>query len=281
MKKIAIMCDSGADISLEEANALGFYVIRMPITINGVEYKEAMDITTRELIQHMKNGDKVTTSQPIMGEIVAMWDNLLKEYDQIFYLPIARALSGTCQNAINLAKEKEYAGKVFVVDSEFVSCPSTHILKVVKDMFEKGYTCEEVKEKLEKETNLYAILIPESLDALKAGGRISPAAAALAGLLKIVPLLTVDHGAIDVYSKVRTLKKAYQEGITAITKDVNPEEYDWMVIDADNKEASKVLKAELEKVTGMPVIECEFKSIIMSHTGPGTIGFGRIKKLKY
>lgn len=281
MKKIAIMCDSGADISLKEAEELGFHVIRMPININGVEYKEAIDITREELIQHMRNGDKVNTSQPIMGELVSMWDNLLKENDQVFYLPIAKALSGTCQNAINLSKEDKYAGKVFVVDSEFVSCPSTHILTVVKDMFDKGYSCEEVKEKLENETNLYAILIPENLDALKAGGRISPAVAALAGLLKIVPLLTVDHGAIDVYSKVRTLKKAYQEGINAITKDVNPEEYDWMVIDADNKEASRILRGELEQTTGMPVAECEFKSIVMSHVGPGTIGFGRIKKLKY
>ena len=72
------------------------------------------------------------------------------------------------------------------------------------------------------------MLIPEKLDTLKAGGRISPAAAAIAGLLKIVPLLNIRHGAIDLEDKVRTLKKAYQKGIEVVTKDVNPEDFtDW------------------------------------------------------
>ena len=101
----------------------------------------------------------------------------------------------------------------------------------------QGYTCVQAKEKIEQEGELFAILIPETLTALKNGGRISPAAAALAGLLKIQPLLKVEHGAIDLVDKVRTLKKAYKEGIEVVLKDIDPKEYDWMIIDAYNRKA--------------------------------------------
>ena len=80
---------------------------------------------------------------------------------------------------LRLAQER-YEGKVTVVDSTFVCYPVIYMLKAAREMLEKGYTCAQIKEKIEKEGELFAILIPENLNALKNGGRISPAAAALA-----------------------------------------------------------------------------------------------------
>lgn len=281
MKNIALLCDSSADITKEEALNLNIHVLRMPIIVNGKEYTEEETIFDEDIIQALHNGDKVTTTQPSLGELTTIWDDLLKTYDEVFYIPLSKALSGTCHNALAIADTKEYQGKVFVVDSEYVCYPVVKQLLVARDMFSKGYDCQTVKQKLEEESDLYAILIPETLTALKNGGRISPAAAALGGLLKIHPLLKVEHGAIDVQDKVRTLKKAYKEGIKVVMKDVNPKDYIWMIIDADNRSVSDELKIELEAITGEAVEQRNFKAVIMSHTGPGTIGFGRIKKIKY
>ncbi len=281
MKKIALMCDSSADITKEEATTLGIHVLRMPVIIEGQEYIEEETIQDADIIQAIKDGKSIKTAQPIIGSLTGMWDELLESYDQVFYIPLAKALSGTCTTAINLSKYDKYEGKVFVLDSDFVCYPVVEMLKTAKDMFSKGYTCAEVKEKIEKEGELFAILIPESLTALKNGGRISPAAAALAGLLKIHPLLKVDHGSIDLVDKVRTLKKAYKEGIDVVLKDVNPEDYEWMIIDADNRKVSDELKVMLEEATGQPVSQQIFKAVILSHAGPGTIGFGRIRKIRY
>lgn len=279
MKNIALLCDSSADISTEEAKKLDIHVVRMPITIDGVEYIEGKTITDSDIVSALKQGKLVKTAQPIVGDLIATWEELLKTYDEVFYLPLSKALSGTCRTAIKMAET--YEGRVCVVDSEYVCYPIIKQLMVAKEMFEKGYTCQQVKEKLEKESHLFAILIPETLTALKNGGRISPAAAAVAGLLKIQPLLKVEHGAIDLVDKIRTLKKAYKEGIQVVTEGINPEEYDWMIIDADNREVSNELKVMLEEAIHQPVEQHSFKAVIMSHTGPGTIGFGRIKKLTY
>lgn len=279
MKKIALLCDSSADITKEEADALGINVLRMPICMNGKEYIEEETIFDEDIIKALKNNDKVNTAQPIIGDITNMWKHLLEKHEEVFYLPLSRKLSGTCHVAQSLAKNFE--GKVTVVDSTYVCYPVVHQLKVAKKMFEKGYTSNQVKQKLETESSMFAILIPETLTALKNGGRISPAAAAVAGLLKIQPLLKVEDGAIDLVDKVRTLKKAYKEGIRVVMEGIDPKDYDWMIIDADNREVSNELKIMLEEAIGQTVEQHVFKAVILSHAGPGTIGFGRIKKISY
>ena len=280
-KKVAIMCDSSADISVEEANELGIYVLRMPIIIDGEEYLEGLSINDQDIYEALKQGKKVTTTQPSIGEMITMWQELLETHDEVFYLPLSKHLSGTCMNAMGMAEQEEFKGKVTVVESEFVCYPLVYILKHVKDMLDRGYTTLQIKEIIEKETNLFAILIPENLTTLKNGGRISPAAAKLAGMLKIQPLLKVEHGAIDVQDKVRTLHKAYKKGIEVVTKDIDVDDYQWMIIHAFNEETAKELQKDLEDTIQQPIEIHEFKAVILSHTGEGTIGFGRIKKLQY
>lgn len=279
MKKIALMCDSSADITKEEADRLGIHVLRMPIVIDGTAYVEEKDIFEKDILEALSAERKVTTTQPSIGEMITMWDELLKTHDEVFYLPLSRELSGTCRNALQMAKE--YEGKVTVVDSLYACYPIIVQLQAAKEMFEKGYDTATVKEKIEKESELYAILIPETLTTLKNGGRISPAAAALAGMFKIQPLLKVEQGAIDVHAKVRTLSKAYKEGMLAVTNNINTDDYTWMVIHSNNQEKAEELQKELEEITSQKVAIHTFKSVILSHTGPGTIGFGRIRKMKY
>lgn len=278
MKKIALMCDSSADITEEEAKALDIHVLRMPITIDGKEYIDSKTISDNDIIEALRAEKQVKTAQPVIGDMVNMWIDLLKDYDEVFYLPLSNKLSGTCQTAIGLSKKFE--GRVHVVDSELVCYPVVSVLKMARELLEEGYSCAQVKKKIEDDGELYAVIIPENLTALKNGGRISPAAAALAGLLKIQPLLSVEHGAIDLVDKVRTLKKAYREGIERVTKDIHPEDYIWMIIDADNRAMSDELKPILEEACGQPVEQRTFKAVILTHTGPRTIGFGRIRKLK-
>lgn len=281
MRKVAFMCDSSADITKEEAKELDIHVLRMPIIIDGVPYIEEDTIKDEQIIQALHQEKKVTTTQPSLGELMTMWRDLLKNHDEVFYLPLSKELSGTCRNAILMAQEEEFKGRVTVVNSEYACYPIIKQLEVAREMVALGYESNEIKRKLEEESEMFAILIPETLTALKNGGRISSAAAALGGLLKIHPLLKVENGAIDVQDKVRTISKAYKEGINVCVRDIDPKDYMWMIIDADNRKTSDELKTMLEEATQQPVEQRVFKAVIMSHTGPGTIGFGRIRKIKY
>lgn len=277
MKKIAFMCDSSADISSDEASLLDLYVVRMPIILNGKEYIEDTSINDQKICEALSENGLLKTAQPRIGDIKKMWDDLLVEFDEVFYIPISKALSGTYEIASALANN--YEGRVCVVESKYVCYPIVHQLISARKLFENGYSTEEIKFKIENESELFAILIPETLQTLKNGGRISAGALALANLLKIQPLLKVEEGAIDVVDKVRTLKKAYKVGLDIVCKDIDPQEYEWMIIHAQQPLRAAELKKILEEQVHQPVSLHAFKAVILAHTGVGTIGFGRIKKL--
>ena len=283
MKKIAFMCDSAADLTVEEARKLNIHVLRMPLSIDGKSYTEGVDISIEQICDAIQNQIPVKTSQPVLGDILTMWDSLLEEYDEIFYVPMMKALSGTCMNAINLSKEEPYAGRVFVLDSDYIAYPVVNLLVWAREQVSLGHSLAEIKEKIEKDGGMYAVLIPENLETLKQGGRITPAAAAMASLLKIQPMLWLDENGIDQLGKVRTLKKAYTKGIEALIKDVdNFDDYYWMVIDACNMKMSDEFVPLLKEAAHQDVIEQHhFNAVILSHTGPGTLAFGRIKKLHF
>ncbi len=279
MKKIAIMVDSGADITIDEAKEMGVYVIRMPIVIDGVEYIEEKEINASEIAKKMRDGAIVKTAQPVLGETMKMWDQLLKEYDEVLFLPISSGISGTYQTSKRASDFDEYKGRVFVVDSKFVCAPTKVLLQFIKEMIKAGYDSEQILNKVENEAEMFAIIVPEDLVYLKRGGRISNAAAMLGNLLKIVPVLKVENGAIDVQTKVRTVHKAYQVAMETIADVENKDDYIWMMLscDTDIDEYAK----KFAKICGNEVITDSIKSVVMSHTGPGTFACGRIKKLKF
>lgn len=277
MLKIALMTDSSADISNEDAAKYGIYVLRFPLTINGIEYIEEESITLNEFTQKMYDGAIAKTAQSIIGRLLTMWDELLLTYDHVIYSPISSGLSGAYQTA--MVQSKAYDGKVTVINSKCACYPHQLLCREIKKMVDRGYQPNEIKEIIEKESLMWAVLIPEDLVYLKRGGRISAAAAALGSLLKIVPLLKVENGAIDALEKVRTLKKAYAVGIELATNVENHEDYYWIVCESNATEKAVEIAKEMEHITNQSVTIAPIFPVIMAHTGPGTIGIGYIKKL--
>ncbi len=97
-------------------------------------------------------------------------------------------------------------------------------------------------------------------------------------MLKIVPVLKVENGAIDVETKVRTSKKAYQVAMEHVANVENKDDYEWMMLSVDNDISE--YKKEFEAMVQKEVIVDSLKAVIMCHVGPGTFALGRIKKIK-
>ena len=119
-----------------------------------------------------------------------LWDEVLKEYDQLVHIPMSSGLSGSCQTAMMLAQD--YDGKVEVVNNQRISVTQREsVLDAVK-LAEHGMDAVQIREILEREkfeSSIYLTL--DTLRYLKKGGRITPAAAALGTLLRIKPVLTI------------------------------------------------------------------------------------------
>ena len=275
--KIAVLTDSSADISIKEAKEKGLHVIRFPLIIDNEDYIEEETITVEEFTKKMYGGSLAKTSQPSVGALFKKWDGLLKEYDHIIYAAISTGISGAYNTA--LGQSRNYEGKVTVINTCYVAYPMQILCDEIKTMIKLGYTPNEIKEKIESSEKMDAILIPGDLQYLKRGGRISPQAASLANLLKIVPLLQVAEGKIDAYEKVRTTKKAYDVAFKYFEERTdNYSEYYWYVVHADCETLGKEMQERLATLTGQEVVLKKIFPVIMAHTGPGSVGIGRSKK---
>ena len=116
MKKTAILTDSNSGITQEQAKQLGIYVVAMPFTINDEEYLEDISITQEQFYEFLKQDADVKTSQPSQYYLEELWNDILKEYEEIVYIPMTSGLSGTCENAKKYAEN--FNGKVYVVDNK-------------------------------------------------------------------------------------------------------------------------------------------------------------------
>lgn len=220
MRKIAVVVDTNSGVTKKDLEAYSdVYVVPMPFMINGEEYFEEINLTQKDFYNLLENEAEIFTSQPSIGQVVELWENLLKKYKQIVHIPMSSALSKTCETAQNFAKD--YEGRVFVVDNKRISVTLKQSMEDALKLIDKGNSAQEIKDYLEKtslDSSIYIMV--DTLKYLKRGGRITPAAAAIGTLLKIKPILQIQGGKLDSFAKVINDKLARAKMITAIKKDL-------------------------------------------------------------
>lgn len=218
---VAIITDSNSGIGQKEAEAAGIYVIPMPFYINGELFFEETTMTQAEFYEQLAKGVDVNTSQPSPADIMELWDKLLKEYDEIVHMPMSSSLSSSCDTAIALADEDDYKGRVFVVNNQRISITMRQAAFEAKKLADAGISAGKIKETLERtkaDSGIYIAV--ETMEYLKKGGRVTPAAAGIATILNIKPVLQIQGGKLDQYAKVRGMKAAKKEMFKAIHNDL-------------------------------------------------------------
>ena len=126
--KVAIVSDSNSGITQAEAKELGIHIVPMPFTIEGEEYFEDINLSQESFYNKLLQDVSVSTSQPSIGLVMSLWDDLLKEFDQIVYIPMSSGLSESCASALRVA-EVDYKGKVFVVDNQRISVTQNNLFR--------------------------------------------------------------------------------------------------------------------------------------------------------
>ena len=218
MSKVAIVTDSNSGITQKESKELGIRVIPMPFFIDGKEYLEDITLTQEEFYVKLEGDADISTSQPSVGELQDTFDEVLKDYDELVFIPMSSGLSGTCQTATMLAED--YDGKVCVVNNQRISVTMRQSAIDALELAKKGYSAKEIKEILEKhkfDSSIYITL--ETLKYLKKGGRITPAAAAIGTVLNLKPVLQIQGEKLDAYTKTRGKEAAKKKMIEAMKND--------------------------------------------------------------
>ena len=119
MSKIAIVTDSNSGITQARGKELGIYVLPMPFFIDGNIYYEDITLTQEQFYERLGADSDISTSQPSPGNVMELWEKILKDHDEIVCIPMSSGLSSTCATATSIAAE--YKGRVQVVDNQRIS----------------------------------------------------------------------------------------------------------------------------------------------------------------
>ena len=285
--KVAIVTDSNSGITQRQGEEAGIYVVPMPFMMAEETFYEDISLTQKDFYEKLEGGVDISTSQPSPADLLDLWNGLLEEYEEIVHIPMSSGLSSACQTAIMLAED--YEGKVFVVNNQRISVTQRQSVLEAKRMANEGMTASAIKEKLEEtkmESTIYITL--DTLEYLKKGGRITPAAALLGTFLRIKPVLTIQGEKLDAFAKARTMKQAKTMMITAAKKDMeerfgDPEgdRTSIAVAHSNNEAAAMEFKKELEEVfpnTGEIYVD-NLSLSVSCHIGPGALAIACTKRL--
>ena len=283
--KTAILTDSSCGMTQKEAKELGVYMLPMPFYINDELYYEEVDLSQDEFYEKLLNDVNIKTSQPLPGDVMDMWESLLKEYDEIVYIPLSSGLSGSVEAAKLWASE--YDGKIVVVDNQRVSVTLRSSVRDAKIMADKGKSAKEICKILEKtklESSIYIMV--DTLSYLSKGGRLTPAAAAIGTLLKIKPVLQIHGEKLDAFAKARSVKHAKATMLEAVEKDMKKrfknDECEIAMAYTHNPEDAEIFKAEVVEKLGISPEDIVMNPLALNiacHIGPGALALTVSKKL--
>lgn len=286
MSKVIIMTDSNSGITQTQAKEMGVVVLPMPFYINEEMFYEDIDLSQEQFYEKLQAGGDIKTSMPLVGDVTDKWDELLKEYDEVVYIPMSSGLSSSCETAYMLSQD--YDGKVEVVNNQRISVTMRQSVIDAKNLAEAGKSAKEIKDILEAakfDSSIYIMV--DTLTYLKKGGRITPAAAALGTLLKLKPVLQIQGEKLDAFAKARTVKQAKNIMIEAMKSDFEKrfDSADGRNINLEmaythDLEAALAFKEEVK--AAFPENEIVLNPLSLSvscHIGPGALAIACSKKI--
>lgn len=289
MSKIAIVTDSNSGITQVQGKEMGIFVLPMPFTIDGSDYFEDIDLGQQDFYQKLHDDAVISTSQPAVGDLLELWNGILKDFDEIVHIPMSSGLSSSCQTALTFAEE--FDGKVQVVNNQRISVTQRQSVLDAYRMAENGKNALEIKTILEDtkfDSSIYIMV--DTLKYLKRGGRVTPAAAAFAEILNLKPVLQIQGEKLDAFSKARGIKQARSVMIQAIKKDIekrfggfHPEAPTVRLAIAHTNNEAAALAYQEEVAKEFPGYEIYLDHLSLSiacHIGPNSLALACTEILK-
>lgn len=267
-----IIADTPCMYTPSEGRSMDLAVIPACTIIDGVVYRDHEDITSEEFLVKVAAGAAPTSSQPSIGDIIEVYESC---HEDTLALPIGDGLSGTYQNMVSAKNMLENNDHIHVLDTRTLAGPQHYLVRKAMKLRELGKDIEAIKAELQKciETSA-SFVIPSDFNFLKRSGRLTPAAAKIGTILKIVPVMTQteDMQRITLFSLKRSKKKALSAIIDHLKSIGVNKDYLITVSHGGAAEEAKAVLAQIKEHFADSATEL-FQLIpsLICHGGPGCI----------
>lgn len=272
MEKIAIITDSTADLTKDLRKKDNIYVIPLYVNIGGKYLKDGIDIKTDEIIEYNeKNPDNLAkSSAPSPGDVKSIIGKARADgFDKIFVVTVSSRLSAT----FSIFKiEAEDDSNIKLIDSKSASLGETLLVGYIQSLIGEGYSFDQISGLLDGVVDKKSVYIwVDSLESLKAGGRLSTAALKTVKFFNIKPILNLgEDGKVGIIKLKAKEDKAIKDIVKKIREDLKDSEKYYLAIGhgGDEKLLKKIEKEASDLIDGaLSYKNNYFGSVIRVHSG--------------
>jgi DegV family protein with EDD domain len=277
MAPVAIVTDTCHYLPRQLVAARGIHEVSLYVHWDGREDREAQLPDFDGYYRHLAGAASLpTTSQPSIGDFLAVWEPLLDDGREIVSIHLAGGISGTV-GAAQQARETlgERAARVHVLDSVSACGGEGLVVLAAHAAAARGIgAAEVVAHAREARAALKMWFAIDTLEYLRRGGRIGTAQAWLGSALKIKPILTLE-AEITPVERVRTSGRAFERLVDYLRSRKQEGADGWVIQHIQAPEACARMVERGREIFGTdPVFVSEVGPVIGTHVGPGLLGAG-------
>ncbi len=279
----AILTDSIADIPMDVLDKYQIHVLNLTLSWNEEEYLDRITISPEQFYKLQQVRSTFPgSSVPSTSTVKALYQHLADHYDNIIVLSVAKSLSGTWNQMNKTAelfnKEKK---RITVIDTCLNSVAQGLLVREVAKKAQEGKSYEELinmAENLKKRIKIYVSV--STFKYMVKGGRVSPLKGAIATLLNLKPIVSLDENGKGIAFEKSFSGKGLIKKMTQIIKEMKEEKgiESYAVVHADAEKRGRQFSDLMERVTGKaPEYISSISPIVGMHSGKGAIAIGVIE----
>lgn len=245
MEKFKLIVDSSSNMVNDPARNVE--VVPLTISFGGKDYIDDQNLNIQEFLSDMnKNQVAGKTTCPS----IQAWLDALEGTEKAIIVTMTSGMSGTFSSALqakNMYEEKHPSSQIIVVDSRSAGPELTIVLHGIEKMIQGDIRFVDLEEEIaEFRMHTHLLFILQSLHNLSLNGRVSPAVAKIAGLLKINLIGTASKdGKLEPLTKARGMKKAVRE-LLKYMKDDNYHGGEVIIDHCENEKDAETIKEKLQ-----------------------------------
>ena len=276
---IHIVSDTSTLYSTAQAEAAGFAVSPLSVTIAGKSYREFDEISAEEFVDLIRQGHMPTSSQPAIGEVEELYARYNGE--EIINVAMASGLSGTYNSAVAAAQLSENGENISVLNTRTLCGPHRYLVQKAVQWAEEGQSRSQILEKLNALMDTAkSFLVPADFDYLRRGGRLSPLVSHVGKAANLTPIMTQTETGERL--TVASIRRGYSHAVKYIVKELQKagigEGWQVQISHAGAQEkAEQTLAALQEAMPGAQYHIYPLSPAFITQGGPGCVAVQYIK----
>ena len=276
---VRVVTDTTHYLPAALVEAEGLHLVSLYVRFGDTLEREADIVDLEAFYERLRSARELpTTSQPSVGDFLAVWEPLLDAGDEVVSIHLSAGISGTYDSALQARaalEERGLGARVEVIDSA-TTCGGLgmQVLAAAARARAGGGLTEVARHAREAREQMKLWFVVDTLEYLRRGGRVGAAQAWVGGALKIKPILSIESEITPV-ERVRTAGKAFDRMVEYLRTRQADGADGWVVQHVRSPEQAERLAAAGRELFGTePLFVSEVGPVIGAHVGPGLLGVG-------